>query len=83
MNLDSLTDKTDAPARRYDYGDETVLVADLGVSDETATVDVVDETVILVLETADEPVQHEFAAPEGSVEKALINNGVVTVEVTQ
>lgn len=83
MDLNSLTDTTDAPARRYDYGDETVLVADLGVSDDTATVDVVDKTVILVLQTGDEPIQHEFDAPEGSAEKAFINNGVVTVEVTQ
>jgi hypothetical protein len=83
MNLDSLTDTTDAPARRYDYGDETVLVADLGVSDDAATVDVVDDTVVLVLEADGEPVQHEFDAPAGTLEKALINNGVVTVEVTQ
>jgi hypothetical protein len=83
MNPDSLTDTTDAPTRRYDYGDETVLIADLGVADDAVTVDVVDETVILVLEADGEPVQHEFDAPAGSVEKALINNGVVTVEVTQ
>jgi hypothetical protein len=83
MNLDSLTDTTDAPTRRYDYGDESVLVADLGVADDAATIDVVDDTVILVLETDSEPVQHELEAPEGTVEKALINNGVVTVEVTQ
>ncbi|AHG04299.1 hypothetical protein HALDL1_12365 [Halobacterium sp. DL1] len=83
MNFDTLTEQSDTVARRYDYGDEQVLVADLGVAADEATIDVVDDTVILVLEAEDEPVQHEFETPEGSVEKAYINNGVVTVEVEQ
>ncbi|WP_232702409.1 DUF7127 family protein [Halobacterium wangiae] len=81
MNFDTLTERSDAVARRYDYGDEQVLVADLGVTDDEATVDVVEDTVILVVEDEGEPVQHEFETPEGTVEKAFINNGVVTVEV--
>jgi len=81
MNPQSFTEKLDAPARRFDYGDETVLVADLGVDDDAVSVDVVDETVIIVVETDGETRQHEFDAPTGAVSKALINNGVVTVEV--
>ncbi|CQH58746.1 uncharacterized protein HHUB_2817 [Halobacterium hubeiense] len=81
MNPKSFTEQLDAPARRFDYGDETVLVADLGVSDDAVTIDVVDETVILVVEADDETRQHEFDVPAGTVAKALINNGVVTVEV--
>lgn len=81
MNPKSFTEQLDAPARRFDYGDETVLVADLGVADDAVSIDVVDETVILVVETDEEPRQHEFDVPTGTVSKALINNGVVTVEV--
>ena len=83
MNFDTLTESNDAVVRRYEYGDERVLVADLGVSNDAASIDVVDDTVILVMEGDSEPVQHELEAPEGTVEKALINNGVVTVEVEQ
>ncbi|MGB9965197.1 hypothetical protein [Halobacterium sp. CBA1126] len=82
MNPKSFTEQLDAPARRFDYDDETVLVADLGVDDDAVSVDVVDDTVIVVVETGDdEPRQHEFDVPAGAVSKALINNGVVTVEV--
>ncbi len=80
MNPNTFTEQLDAPARRFDYGDETVLVADLGIGDDVS-VDVVDDTVVVVVENDGEPVQHEFDVPEGSVAKALINNGVVTVEV--
>ncbi|MFC3476960.1 DUF7127 family protein [Halobacterium litoreum] len=81
MSLNAFTDETDALARRYDYDDGSVLVADLGVGDDDASVDVVDGTVILVLERDGTTSQHELDAPEGTVAKALINNGVVTVEV--
>jgi hypothetical protein len=81
MNLKQLNSETDALARRYDYGDSAVLVADLGVSDDAATVDVVDETVILVVDDGDEDRQLELDAPRGDAAEAFINNGVVTVEV--
>jgi len=82
MHPNTFAERLDAPARRFDYDDETVLVADLGAgSDEGVSVDVADETVLVVVEDGDEPLQHEFDVPDGSVAKALINNGVVTVEV--
>lgn len=62
-------------ARRYDYGDETVLVADLGATEE-AHVDVVDGTAIVV--RGDE--QYELDLPTGEA-RASMNNGVVTIEV--
>jgi len=84
MNPESLSEQLDAPVRRFEYDDgETVLVADFGVQDDAVTVDVLDDTVILVFETGDEPVQHELDVPTGEIAKALINNGVVTVEVDQ
>ncbi|MCG1003620.1 MULTISPECIES: hypothetical protein [Halobacterium] len=83
MNPNTITEQLGAPARRFDYGDETVLVADLGPGeDDGVSVDVVDDTVLVVVD-GDEPAQHEFDVPEGAVAKALINNGVVTVEVQQ
>jgi hypothetical protein len=84
MNPESLSEQLDAPVRRFEYDDgETVLVADFGVRDDAVTIDVLDDTVILVVETGDEPVQHELDVPTGEIAKALINNGVVTVEVDQ
>jgi HSP20 family molecular chaperone IbpA len=83
MRLSEFNEQTDGLVRRYEYGDENVVVADLGVSDEAASVDVVDGTAILVFESGDgEPVQKELKLPDGEVAKALINNGVVTIEVS-
>lgn len=65
----------DVIARRYDYDDEALLVADLGVGADTH-VDVVDDTAIVVRD--DE--QYEFDLPTGE-SRASKNNGVVTIEV--
>ncbi|WP_435193888.1 DUF7127 family protein [Natronomonas sp. EA1] len=68
--------QADVLARRYDYEDTTVFVADLGATDD-ASVDVVDGTAIIVI--GDE--QYELELPGGEA-RASINNGVVTVEVS-
>ncbi|GAA0300765.1 DUF7127 family protein [Halarchaeum salinum] len=65
---------------RYDYGDETVVVADTSFADDRVSVDVVDGTAIVVVE-GDEDAQHEIDLPEGEVARAFIKNGIVTVEV--
>ena len=80
MNVETLNRETDALARRYEYGDVHVLAADLGVEDESVSVDVVDGTVILVV-AGETDEQYELDAPEGDVTRAFINNGVVTIEV--
>ena len=67
--------------RQYDYGDETVVVADLGADVEDATVEVVDETAIVVLESETASQQYEFEVPSGTA-RAFINNGVLSVEVS-
>jgi len=67
--------------RQYDYGDETVVVADLGADVEDATVEVVDETAIVVLESETASQQYEFEVPSGNA-RAFINNGVLSVEVS-
>ncbi|WP_096394534.1 Hsp20/alpha crystallin family protein [Halorubrum trapanicum] len=65
--------------RRYEYDDEWVVAADLGVDDETVTVDTVGGTAIVVVEGPDGPVESEFELP-GAAADAAVNNGVLTVE---
>ena len=67
----------DAPVRRFEYEDSLVLAADLGVED--ASVDVVGDTVIVV--RGDD--QYELTVPEGDETTAVVNNGVLTVEVSR
>jgi hypothetical protein len=64
----------DGPVRRYEYDDETVLVADFGTTE--GSVDVVDGTAIVVVDGE----QHEFDVPSG-VDRAVMNNGVVSIEM--
>lgn len=70
----SIRANIDGPIRRYEYDDEMVLVADFGHVE--GSVDVVDGTAIVVVE--DE--QYEFEVPSGT-DRAVINNGVVSIEV--
>jgi len=64
----------DDVVRRYDYEDESVIVADFGYVD--GSVDLLADTAIVVAE--DE--QYEFEVPEGA-SRAFMTNGIVTVEV--
>ncbi|MBO4248094.1 MULTISPECIES: hypothetical protein [unclassified Halomicrobium] len=67
----------DAPLRRYEYDDAVVLAADIGITGD-ATVDVVDDTAIVVV--GDE--QYDFDLPAGDA-RAFIRNGVLTVEMSE
>jgi HSP20 family molecular chaperone IbpA len=69
--------------RQYDYDDGTVIVADLGVADEDATVEVLDDVALVVVEVGGETEQAEIPLPDGGSAKAFINNGVVTIEVRE
>ncbi|WP_418280704.1 DUF7127 family protein [Halorubrum sp. DTA98] len=77
----TLTQSTggDALFRRYDYEDKWVVAADVGVDDETITVDTVGDTAIIVIEDGDEPVESEFTLP-GTADSVSVINGVLTVE---
>ena len=67
----------DVPVRRFEYDDGTnVLAADLGVGRDVS-VDVVDETAIVVAGSD----QYDLEVPAGDAQ-AFIKNGVLTVEVT-
>ena len=77
MNTDQqLFDET--PLRRFEYDDSVVLAADVGPG-EANSVDVVDDTVIVV--AGDE--QYEQALPEAGDARAFINNGVLTIELEE
>jgi hypothetical protein len=70
----SIRGDVDGVVRHYEYDDTDVLVADFGFV--SGTVDVVDGTAIVVVDDD----QYEFDVPAG-VARAVMNNGVVTVEV--
>jgi HSP20 family molecular chaperone IbpA len=64
----------DIDVRRYEYDDSVVLAADFGYT-ESASVDVVDDTVIVVVDGEQFDVEIEANA------QAFIRNGVLTIEV--
>jgi len=65
--------------RRYDYDDEWMIAADVGVGDDRMRIDVVGETAIVLV---DEETAMEFDLP-GSVESVDTNNGVLVVRGIQ
>jgi Mg-chelatase subunit ChlD len=73
MKSDQAAD-ADLSFRWFEYDDGLTLAADVGAS-ETARVDVVDETLIVVTDGE----QYEQSIP-GDAE-AFINNGVLTVDL--
>ncbi|WP_306059513.1 DUF7127 family protein [Natronococcus wangiae] len=78
MSLEQFTREDGQIARRYDYEDESVLVVDFGSVDDGAAVDLVDGTVIVVVDDD----QYEFDLPEGAADAhTFIRNGVLTVEL--
>lgn len=83
MTLRELVDGDARTVRTYDYSDATVLVADLQIADDRVDIDVVDGTGIIVVDRDDGSHQYEFDVPAGDVTKAIINNGVVTIEVAR
>jgi hypothetical protein len=79
MSLKHIVEREDVFARRYVYGDEEMLVADLGVTGD-ASVDVLDDVAIVVFEDEEGSRQFELELPEGEAE-AFITNGVLSIEV--
>jgi translation elongation factor P/translation initiation factor 5A len=77
MNLQQFSRKDGRFVRQYDYGNTTVVAAD--VEDHSATVDVIGDTAIVV---GDDGEQFELELPESSDAQAFINNGILTIEVT-
>lgn len=67
--------------RQYDYDEQTVFVADLGADVDDASVEIVDGTAIVVLESPDGAQQYEFEVPAGDAH-TFIKNGVLSIEVS-
>ncbi len=82
MTLKQLREDIDGIARQYEYDDGVTFVADLGVPDDAVTIDVVDDTAIVVVEHAGGSRQHEIDLPHGDAE-AFMHNGVLTIEVRE
>lgn len=60
--------------RRYDYGGETVVAADLGRTGSEPSVDVVEETALVVVDGK----QFEFEVPD-EADDVTVNGGVLTI----
>jgi len=69
--------------RRYQYDDQFVVVADLGVTDADVDIDVLDDRALVVFDDGSNVAQLELQLPEGAASRGFINNGVVTIEVEQ
>ena len=81
MDLRTFRDEGAQFVRRYEYDDVDMFAIDLGSVGADATADIVDGTVIVVVEDGrDQPRQAEFELPEGEA-RAFIKNGVLTIEV--
>ncbi|WP_049926835.1 DUF7127 family protein [Halopiger goleimassiliensis] len=94
MTLEQFTRKEGTVARQYQYDDSTVLAVDFGPATD-ASVDIVDDTVIVVVDSAerrsadrssgDAPLeddeQYEIDLPEHADDAhTFIKNGVLTIE---
>lgn len=80
--LDKLERGTDLIARRYDYPNATIVAIDSGAIDGDVSVDIVDSTAILVVDTDTTTTQRELELPDGDA-TILNNNGVLTIEVKE
>ncbi|OLZ40837.1 hypothetical protein A6E15_07460 [Natrinema saccharevitans] len=98
MTLDQFTREEGQLARRYEYDDATVMAVDFGTGVEDVSVDVVDDTVIVVLDSAerssadhssgDAPLedddQYEVELPTAAGDAhTFIKNGVLTIELEE
>jgi len=81
MSLKRISEREDVFARHYQYDEEAVLAVDLGVDGE-ASVDVLDDVAIVVVDDDEDPEQFELELPDSGAE-VFITNGVLTIEVEQ
>lgn len=72
---------SDVPVKREQFEWGARLVADLGPGVDTASVDVLDDVALIVVEHANGQSQYEVALPETGDADTFITNGVLTIEV--
>lgn len=75
MRLREQLAEKDVDVRRYEYDDRVVLAADFGYA-PSASVDVVDDTVIVVIDG------EQFDVEVDGDAQAFMKNGVLTIEVS-
>ncbi|SEV84488.1 DUF7127 family protein [Natrinema salifodinae] len=80
MTLEQFTREEGQLARRYDYDDGTVFAVDFGSDVADASVDLVDDTVIVVVD--DEQYEIELSDDVADAH-TFIKNGVLTVELEE
>lgn len=80
MNRQQFSNPDERFLRRYEYEDNHVVAADLGVNDDNVDVDIVGDTAIVVIETDDRLTETEFELP-GSNGEVDVNNGVLTITI--
>lgn len=68
-------DRQGITVRKHDYEDETVIAVDFGDDPDELTVDVVDNTAIVVVDGQ----QLEFDVPAEASE-VTVNDGILTIE---
>lgn len=73
-NVLDIGERTDVIVREYDYGDERIVVVDLGARFGETAVDRVDDSVIAIADGQ----QYEFDLPAESGELTA-NNGILTI----
>lgn len=81
MNNTQLANREDRLLRQYEYENQWLLAADLGVDDDTVEYDTIGETLILVIEDEHgQDTETELELP-GADADVNVNNGVLTVQV--
>lgn len=68
-------DRQGVTVRKYEYEDDTVIAVDFGVSPDELSVDIVDDTAIVVADGQ----QIEFEVPSDA-QDVTINDGILTIE---
>ena len=78
MNIQRFARDEGHLAGRYEYDDGTVVAVDLGPTGADGAVDVVDDTVIVVMGNE----QRELEVPADAEDaRAFMKNGVLTIEM--
>ena len=77
MNLEQFAHDNGHMVRQYEYDDGRIVAVDFGSAAGDASVDLVEDTVIIVF--GDE--QYEFELPLETDAQAFIRNGVLTIEM--
>ncbi|WP_247001238.1 Hsp20/alpha crystallin family protein [Halosolutus gelatinilyticus] len=78
MTLEQFVHDDERMARRYEYDDRMVLAVDFGSAGADASVDLVDDTVIVVANGE----QYEIELPEDAADAhTFMKNGVLTIDL--